>query len=389
VTQGELATDLNDPKRWMNPHLVTRYIASAIEREGADIRYVAGDVAPRTLQWAHRKQRLYRMLRGQRYLIEHHPPSLQSIAQSVADELRKEPFDVVFCPSTIPIAQLDCPQPIVFWTDANFAGMIDYYPYYTGLCRRSILQGHAMEQAALSRCTLAIYASNWAADTAREAYDFDQSKLRVLCRAPNLETHPTLDQVNGWIAQRPRDRIELLFVGNDSHRKGGDIAIQIARCLHDSGQPVRLRLLGQEAEKSTHGLPDFVDPMGFVSKANAAGREQFNRIMASSHLLLLPTRAECLSIVTLEASAFGVPTIGCRTGGTPDAIEPGVSGQLFDPDTPAQDWAQYIGELFADHSAYDRLAQASYNRYATKFNWQSIGRQLYALLEEAANTVAH
>lgn len=384
VTSADLAMDLQDPKRWINPHLVTRFIASAIEREGAEVRYISCALPPEEMTSAYRMRKMYRVLRRKRYLLEHHPASVRAVGRRVAEQLREAPADVIFSPSTIPIAQLDCPQPIVFWTDANFAGMIDYYPNFSDLCKRSIRQGNAMEEAALNRASRAIYVSEWAAETARQAYDFDHGKLRVLCRAPNLEKHPTQEAVKDAIAKRPSDRIELLFVGNDSRRKGGDIAIEVARCLRDSGQSVRLRVLGQGTESVPDDLKDCVQAVGFVSKATKAGRDQLSEIMASSHLLLLPTRAECLSIVVLEASAFGVPTVGTRTGGTPEAIEPDVNGQLFDPGTPPQVWAKYIADLFADQRRYKALAESSYQRYATRFNWHYIGSQLFNHLKEAA-----
>lgn len=386
VTEADLALGLQDPRRWVNPHLVTRFVASALEREGAEVRYISCALPHNETRSARMTRKAYRLLKRGRYLIDHHPASLRALGRRVASQLREQPADVVFCPSTIPVSQLDCDVPIVIWTDANFAGMIDYYPNYAGLCKRSIRQGHAMEQAALSRATRMVYTSNWAAQTARQAYDFDHDKLRILYRGANLEQHPTHEQAHRWIEERPTDRIELLFVGNDSKRKGGDVAIQVARCLHESGQPIRLRLLGQGIEGVPEDLADVVEPLGFVSKATQAGREQLSEIMSSSHLLLLPTRAECLSIVVLEACAFGVPTLGTRTGGVPEAITTDTTGQIFDLDTPPEQWAKYITDLFADPTRYQAMAKAAYQGFATKFNWTYVGNQLYQHLQDAAET---
>ncbi len=55
-------------------------------------------------------------------------------------------------------------------------------------------------------------------------------------------------------------------------------------------------------------------------------------------LLLLPRTtaegrgAEGLGLVALEAAARGTPTVGCYTGGVPEAVGPGVL--LADPDCP-------------------------------------------------------
>lgn len=70
-------------------------------------------------------------------------------------------------------------------------------------------------------------------------------------------------------------------------------------------------------------------------------RDQVHRAVAQAvAVVLLPSSsaegmgAEGLGLVLLEAAAQGVPTIGCRTGGVPEAIGPGL---LIDPDSPDLD----------------------------------------------------
>lgn len=94
--------------------------------------------------------------------------------------------DVVFSPGTIPIAHLKTNYPIVFWADATFAGMIDFYPSFSNLCSRSIRDGNRMEQAALSKCSLAIYSSEWAAKTALDNYDVNPQKVKVVPFGANI-----------------------------------------------------------------------------------------------------------------------------------------------------------------------------------------------------------
>lgn len=48
----------------------------------------------------------------------------------------------------------------------------------------------------------------------------------------------------------------------------------------------------------------------------------------------VPGDVEGFGMVALEAAARGLPTIGYSVGGVPDAVEPGVSGELVDPGRP-------------------------------------------------------
>ena len=52
--------------------------------------------------------------------------------------LEKTNSDIVFSPGTLPIEYLKSDRPIVFRTDATFAGMVDFYPEFTNLCTESI-----------------------------------------------------------------------------------------------------------------------------------------------------------------------------------------------------------------------------------------------------------
>jgi hypothetical protein len=80
-------------------------------------------------------------------------------ADQISKKVSNLNVDIVFSPGTIPIAFLECNKPIVFWTDASFGGMIDFYPRFCNLCKKSFRDGHFMEASALKRAKLAIYSS--------------------------------------------------------------------------------------------------------------------------------------------------------------------------------------------------------------------------------------
>src|SRR6185436_3482760 len=95
----------------------------------------------------------------------------------------------------------------------------------------SLARGHAMEQRAIDRAALAIYSSDWAASSAIARYHADRNKVKVVPFGANIEESRTLEEVRAMIAARPRDVCRLLFVGVGWERKGGDIAIEVARLL--------------------------------------------------------------------------------------------------------------------------------------------------------------
>jgi hypothetical protein len=71
-------------------------------------------------------------LLGKRHLRDREPRVVQSFAaQSRNDSASAQnTAEIVFSPSTLPIAHLKCAQPIVIWIDSTFATMVDYYPSF-------------------------------------------------------------------------------------------------------------------------------------------------------------------------------------------------------------------------------------------------------------------
>lgn len=71
-------------------------------------------------------------------------------------------------------------KPIVFWTDATFAVMQNYYDCFTGLNRRTVRNSHLYEKNVLKRISLAIFSSEWAANSSIKDYGTDPDKVNVL-----------------------------------------------------------------------------------------------------------------------------------------------------------------------------------------------------------------
>ncbi len=89
------------------------------------------------------KAKICRRIFKRLHLFEREPTVLKSCARQVKKKLFNSEADIVFSLGTIPIAHLQCKQPIVFWTDSTFAGMIDFYTEFSNLCKNTIRNGNA------------------------------------------------------------------------------------------------------------------------------------------------------------------------------------------------------------------------------------------------------
>jgi glycosyltransferase involved in cell wall biosynthesis len=85
--------------------------------------------------------------------------------------------------------------------------------------------------------------------------------------------------------------------------------------------------------------------------------------------------------VFLEAGAYGLPVIGTRTGGIPDAIADGENGFLFAPDD-VEGIAGAMIRLAEDPALARRMGMAGRAR-AEELTWKRYARQQMAVYRSA------
>jgi glycosyltransferase involved in cell wall biosynthesis len=373
------AWDARDRSKWSG---LGYYMARALEQQSHTVEYVGPlRVSQRWYLWA--KKQLYARGLKKRYLPDRDPPVAKGFARQASRRLSRLAVDIVFSPGTVPIAYLESEQPIVFWTDSTFAGMVDFYPEFTNLCRETLQNGTALEAAALERAALAVYSSEWAAQTAIQSYGVAQTKVHVVPFGANIDETPTLDVVRGMVAARSTRVCKLLFLGVAWFRKGGDIALEVARELNAAGLPTELMVVGCKP-RIPGPRPHFVRYGGTISKSSPTRVIELKALMAESHFLVLPSRADCTPVVFNEANAFGVPCLATAVGGIASIIRNGVNGSTFARDAAISTYCEYIWTHFSDLQAYRDLALSSFREYETRLNWSVAGRTVSELMANLA-----
>jgi glycosyltransferase involved in cell wall biosynthesis len=354
------------------------YILRALQDTGLQTETI-GNVRDRRTIRLKLKEAYYAKILSKRYLRDREPTVLMDYASQVEKRLTSIHYDIVFSPGTIPIAYLQTEKPIVLWTDATFAGMIDFYPEFTNLCTETIDNGNKMEQLALSKCRLAIYSSEWAANTAIRHYDVDPAKIKVVPFGASIRCTRTLNDIDKNVENKSFDICKLLFLGVDWHRKGGDKALVVANLLNQRGIRTELHIVGCNPPSSS---PSFVTHHGFISKKTEEGTQHLERLLSESHFLILPARAECYGVVFAEASSFGLPSLATKVGGIPTAIHDGKNGRTFPLDETPEKYCDYIEYFMSSRKSYKELALSSFQEYSEKLNWLLAGRRVLALIQE-------
>lgn len=355
------------------------YISRAIQNQGIDLQYV-GPIDYKYSYFSRAKYKLYQKILNRVCLPEREIFLANHYARKVNAFLQGQNIDIVFSPGSIPVAKLQCNIPIVIYADATFAGLIELYYDKVSIAGIYINKGHTLEKEALDRCALAIFSSDWAAETATKFYGISPRKIKVVPFGANLENLLNESEVLSAIERRPRDLCRLLFVGVDWERKGGDIAIAIVDKLNEKGIKAELTIVGCTPPENASNR-DNIYIHGFISKQSKESIKHLDQLYLASHFLILPTRAECFGVVFSEASSFGVPSISCATGGVPTAIINGRNGQLFSLDAEVDEYVDYLATLWTDYDQYKLLATTSFEEYQQRLNWGVSGMEIKKHLE--------
>ncbi|NJL48891.1 MAG: glycosyltransferase family 4 protein [Leptolyngbyaceae cyanobacterium SM2_5_2] len=287
----------------------------------------------------------------------------------------------MLCPeNAIPLAQLHTTRPMVLWTDALLGSLVDFYPYLTNLCRESRQQLHAMEKAALDRCALVILSSQWAIDSAAQLYGIPNHKLRIIPRGASRERDRTQAEVEALIQNRPSQPCRLLFVGVQWERKGGPMALEVAKMLNQRGLDTELWVVGCCPPGGK--LPDFVKVHGFIDRADPTGEARFDQLLGDAHFLILPTQADTFGVAISEANAAGVPCVASAVGGIPTVLETGVNGQALPLSATAEDYSDFIYSYFQDYPRYQQLAGSAWQTFKHRLSWAAAQKTALGYLRE-------
>lgn len=122
---------------------------------------------------------------------------------------------------------------------------------------------------------------------------------------------------------------------------------------------------------------------GRVVLAGARPADEVADYLAAADMLVLPSYAEGLPNVVLEAMACGRPVVATDVGGTSEALVDGITGLLVPP-RDADALGQALERLVSDRAMRARMGQAGRRRACEAFGW---GRSAELLLDVYRRTL--
>jgi glycosyltransferase involved in cell wall biosynthesis len=209
----------------------------------------------------------------------------------------------------------------------------------------------------------------------RPWYEALAPKLRV--RYPNIPIPVEADA----FAPGEDKTVRLVFVGNHFSRKGGTVALRLAKIAAEKKFPLEVDIISSLEV----GAVSWVDPTrtGYFDRDMALlrslpnvrhhGRLPNPEVIAAirkAHFLLLPTFSDTFGFSAIEAMANYTPVIATHQNALPEFIKDGDNGLVLALDNnEAGEW-KHIGRNDRGSPEYesifdnevDRLAEAAYQK---------------------------
>lgn len=178
---------------------------------------------------------------------------------------------------------------------------------------------------------------------------------------------------------------DFAYVGEMRAIKGVDVLLEAAAGLtHDDGRPVRMLMLGDGP--MLQGYKDYAQDLGLEQSVDFVGRRPAREAFAAANTTLVPSRAESLPYVVLEAIAAGRHVIATDVGGVSEIFGPTRDDLIASDDVDALREAMRQA-LNPQDPALRAACEARYSYVAQNFHVHTMVDQLeesYRLLAAAA-----
>ena len=371
--------DAQDVRSWSG---ILYFMGRSLQEHVGEVTYLGPD---RTFQTDFlytnigRANRILKPLLGKSLISESNRISSRRLASFFAGQMQDLSLDVLFAPvASTEIAYLRTKLPIVYLSDITWHNIVNYYAEFSQLSGLARSEGENIERRAIQKAKAVVYPSAWPARTARDHYHAMAEKIFEIPFGANLQEPPTREAA---LNRKQGGRVELLWVGVDWNRKGGDIAFECLEQLLSCGIDARLTVCGcMPPDRFAHPK---LRVFRFLSKHDPEQRKTLASLFLDAHFFVFPTRADATPIVISEASAHGLPVLITDTGGITGGLQNGVNGFTMPVTADGKDYARRIQALWNAPEEYRKLVRSSRDLFEQRLNWDAWGRSMRQVFSHA------
>ena len=272
----------------------------------------------------------------------------------------RAPYDVVF---QIHALFRTTAVPSIVYVDNTHRQTLAGWPTWNPLRGRALARWLAEEQAIYERAAHLFTMGEPAAESLRADYGIPAERVTNVGGGANFATLSNLTDA----VREPN----ILFVGKDWRRKGGEVLIAAFRRVRERFPEARLQVVGTTEAPSGPGI----EVLGRV-----ADRNTLAELYARASIFCLPSHFDPFPLVLMEAMASGLPCVASAVCGIPEIVADGETGVLVPPGD-AESLADALLRLLRQPAAARAMGVAGRARIEQHLSWERVIDRMAPVLD--------
>lgn len=192
--------------------------------------------------------------------------------------------------------------------------------------------------------------------------------------------HNGIDEAEFVPVVRAEDPFDLVYVGELREAKGLPVLLEALAALHAAGRPLRLLMVGSGPDEAA--LAARAAALGLGTAVAFEPAQPIRPVLARGRVMVVPSFAESLPYVVLEAAAAAQPLVATDVGGIPE-IFGDAAGDLVPPRDAGALAGAVARLLDADPAARDARFRALSESVRARFSMRSMGESVLSGYEAA------
>ncbi len=211
---------------------------------------------------------------------------------------------------------------------------------------------------------------------------------------PDLSVHVIpngvdLHRFSNGHARVPDDNVRILFVSRLIMRKGLQFLIDaIPKIKKQVNAPFVIKIVGDGPDKDQ--LIARIEELGISENFRFYGYVEHGKLpeyYLDADIFVLPSLAEGMPNVVLEAMGSGLPIVATKVPGSEELVHQGENGFLVKP-KDGNALANVLTTLINDRSLREKMGSYSKN-LVKNYTWESVAEQYILLYKHTQKKIAH
>ena len=169
---------------------------------------------------------------------------------------------------------------------------------------------------------------------------------------------------------------DILFIGTDFERKGGELLIKAYSYLKKKYPQIRLSLISNVSRNAK--LPKDVYQEPYVPRDKLLG----TIYPKADILVLVPPVAEGYGLVVVEAASFGIPAIVSSVYALPELVEDGKTGFVVKTGS-VEELVRALEKLITNKTLREKMGEAARERFLERFSVEATNKKLLKVYKDA------